>query len=528
MPYKVFLIEDESFTREGIRTKVDWQSVGFEFCGEAADGEMALPLIEAKQPEVIITDIKMPFMDGLQLSKIIREYMPWVKIIIISGHDEFEYARAALKLGVTEYLLKPITSADLIEVLKKVATALDHEKHERENLKQLQKQVEGNLQLRREQFLLKLLMGGISSVEAIEQGQQLGLNLVAHQYLVILIKIELRDAGKPFDYQQYQRIEKIVSNLAGNNPDILLTKKDLEELVLVMKGNDPEALQQEAVFWRQLIHKEVGSDPFCELVIEIGAPQQRLSDIHRSFAEALVKVKNTEKNILPVTTAENVGLVKFDHAELENYLKMGSLLNFNEFFEIHLRSICENALHSELVRHYVFLDVILTIAQFVSDLGDEVSQVAPEVQEIENLMERITSLNQMKSELRRIISGALVFRNSQTNHERSMTIQQAKAYIDSHFADPDLQMNKVAAQFSLSSNHFSTVFSQEMGVSFRDYLNNLRINRAKELLLSTNISCAQVAYQSGYNDSHYFSTFFKKKTGLTPQEFREQTQDSEN
>ena len=135
MPYKVFLIEDESFTREGIRTKVDWQSVGFEFCGEAADGEMALPLIEAKQPEVIITDIKMPFMDGLQLSKIIREYMPWVKIIIISGHDEFEYARAALKLGVTEYLLKPITSADLIEVLKKVAIALDHEKHERENLK---------------------------------------------------------------------------------------------------------------------------------------------------------------------------------------------------------------------------------------------------------------------------------------------------------------------------------------------------------------------------------------------------------
>ena len=90
MPYKVFFVEDEIITREGIRDNVDWQSSGFEFCGEAADGEMALPLLRTAQPDVLITDIKMPFMDGLQLSKIMRERMPWVKIIILSGHDEFE------------------------------------------------------------------------------------------------------------------------------------------------------------------------------------------------------------------------------------------------------------------------------------------------------------------------------------------------------------------------------------------------------------------------------------------------------
>lgn len=523
MTYKVFLVEDESFTREGIRVKVDWQSVGFAFSGEAADGEMALPLIEAAQPDVIITDIKMPFMDGLQLSKIIREYMPWVKIIIISGHDEFEYARTALKLGVTEYLLKPITSAELITVLRKVATMLDQERNERENLKRLQKQVEGDLLLRREQFLLRMVMGGISSAEAIELGQQLGLNLVAKHYLVMLIKIELCDAGKPFDYQVCQRVEKTVAHLASNNPDILLTKKDLEELVLIIKGEDPEALHQEAIFWGELIRKEVGSDPVCKLVIEIGAPQQRLSDIHRSFAEAMVKSMGREHML--ENPVENLAGIKFDHTEFENYLKFGSLADFDTFFATHLEPICQTALQSELVRHYVFLEILLTIAQFVSDLGDEVSQVAPEVQEIENLLQSITTIEQMKGELRRIISSALVFRNSQANHERSMIIQQAKAYIDSHFTDPDLQMNKVAAQCNLSSNHFSTVFSQEMGVSFRDYINNLRLNRAKELLRSTNIMCAQVAYQCGYNDPHYFSTFFKKKTGFTPQEFREQTQD---
>ena len=109
MAYKVFFVEDEIITREGIRDNVDWLASGFEFCGEASDGEMALPLLRAAQPDVLITDIKMPFMDGLQLSKIVRERMPWVKIIILSGHDEFEYAQKAITLGITDYLLKPVT-----------------------------------------------------------------------------------------------------------------------------------------------------------------------------------------------------------------------------------------------------------------------------------------------------------------------------------------------------------------------------------------------------------------------------------
>ena len=102
MPYKVFLVEDEVVTREGIRDNVDWKANGFEFFGEATDGEMALPLIQTIKPDVLITDIKMPFMDGLQLCKIIRERMPWIKIIILSGHDEFEYAQEAIKLGVKD------------------------------------------------------------------------------------------------------------------------------------------------------------------------------------------------------------------------------------------------------------------------------------------------------------------------------------------------------------------------------------------------------------------------------------------
>ena len=152
MAYKVFLVEDEVAAREGIRDNFDWKAAGFVFSGEAQDGEIALPLIEEIQPDVLITDIKMPFMDGLQLCRIVRERLPWVKIIIVSGYDDFSYAQAAIKLGAAEYLLKPFNVPDLSTALRKVASLLDHEKDDREYLKLLRNQVQGNLLLLREKF----------------------------------------------------------------------------------------------------------------------------------------------------------------------------------------------------------------------------------------------------------------------------------------------------------------------------------------------------------------------------------------
>jgi len=529
--YKVFLVEDEIVARQGIRNTVDWQAVGFEFCGEASDGEMALPLIEEAKPDVLITDIKMPFMDGLQLSRIVREHMPWVKIVIISGHDEFEYAQTALKIGVTEYLLKPISSSDIVDVLKRLAVSLAKEEDERENLKQLKSQVETNLLLRREQLLLRLVMGGIPSGEAIEQAQQLGLSLVAQSYLVLLLKIEPRDGAQPYDYHACQRIEAMVSSLAGNSESILLTRKDLDELVLILKGRDAEQLWQEGQFWADLIRRETAGETACQLIVELGSPQERLSDIHRSFAEALAKATDRTKasSLAGSRNGEaQVELQKLDHEALENYLKFGDLGAFDAFFENSLAPISESALRSDLVMHHLLLEVFLTISQFVSDLGNGADLGTPGIQEIEEIVQRVMTIEQLRSELKQMISSALIFRNDRANYQRTMVIQRAKAYVDDHFSDADLQMSRVAKEFGLSPNHFSTLFSRHFGETFRDYLNNLRINHAKELLRTTSLACAQVAYQSGYNDAHYFSTAFKKKTGCTPRAFRDRSHTDES
>ena len=524
MNYKVFLVEDEIVTREGIRDNVDWEAAGFEFCGEAPDGEMALPLIEETKPDVLITDIKMPFMDGLQLSKIVHEQMPWVKIVILSGHNEFEYAQSALKLGVTDYLLKPVSSKDLYRVLETLSGTLEQEKQEREELKKLERSIEDNLVYRREKFLIQLLMGGISSAEAIEQSRQVGLDILARYYLVIFIRIELCDEVQLFDYHEYQRVEKLVSKFAGNNLDVLLTKKDLEELVLLIKSDNLEQLVEEGKFLAYLIKDEVEQQTDCKIVVGLGSPQDRLGDIHHSFAEALVRSRPDQTAGMRFQTdLERFNLVKIDREAIENYIKTGVKQGFDEFFSSVIQPIGEVALNSHPIKHYLFVDIILTVSQFISDLGGDADKLASNVHRIENSLVDIRNMKDLKEEVRQIFATALNFRHSQVSHERAIILHQAKAYIDEEMSNHDLKMSTVADKFSISASHFSTIFHQEFGVTFRDYLSNIRINHAKELLRTTNLSIAKIAYQCGYNDSHYFSSAFKRQTGLPPREFRAQS-----
>lgn len=525
MLYKVFLVEDEIVTREGIRDNVAWQAAGFEFCGEAPDGEVALPLIENAQPELLITDIKMPFMDGLQLCRLVRERMPWVKILILSGHDEFGYAQSAIQLGVSEYLLKPITAVEIQNVLQRLAALLDQERDEREKRKQLQRQINDNLILQRERLLLQLVVGGASSAEAIEQCRRLGLDIIAPCYLVTIIKLYVDKAVGYLDYPAYQQAQNIVSNLIESHPGAFLAQKSAEELLLVMSGEDVQQLEQDGLFLGALIQKEVEAGIGCQVSVGIGAPQQRLTHISHSFMEALAKVKEAEAGTRPEDIGHAfapVGMPRLEQTAVEHYLKCGLIKEFDTFFAIHLQPMSIAALQSYLIKHYLLVDIILTTAQFITDLGGDAAAVIPEIQNIEKLLLAAKTGEQMQATIKKIFLGALAFRNKQATYERTRIIHQVKTFIDNHFADPDLLLNAVAARANLSPGHFSVLFSHEVGETFKDYLTRIRIERAKELLRTTNLKCAEIALRSGYNDPHYFSHVFRKNTGLPPQQFRQQ------
>ena len=131
---KIFLVEDEIVIRNGIKNSIEWEKEGYEFVGEASDGELAYPMILKEKPDILITDIRMPFMDGLELSRLAKQELPDIRILILSGYDEFDYAKEAIRIGVTEYLLKPVSASKLLDSLKGVSQLIRQEKEEKERI----------------------------------------------------------------------------------------------------------------------------------------------------------------------------------------------------------------------------------------------------------------------------------------------------------------------------------------------------------------------------------------------------------
>lgn len=524
MSYKVFLVEDEIVTREGIRDNVDWRAAGFDFCGEAQDGEIALQLLEKIQPDVLITDIKMPFMDGLQLCKIVRAQMPWIKIVVLSGHDEFKFAQSAIKLGVSEYLLKPISASELETVLQNLAVTLDQEKEEMANLKELQSQVRDVLALKKERLLLELVVGGLSPSETIEQYGQIGLNMIAQHYLVILVKAKFFEDNGYLGRDKHHKIQEIATSLTDMHPGAFFTQKSMEELLVIMMGDDPEQLTQDGQFLAGLIKKDIEREIGCPATFGVGTVQERLTNIHVSFADALAVINSDQSAVAPGSSYGPDHLIemsKLDRAAVERYLRTGLIGEFSAFFDQHLKRISEASLHSTLIKHYLVVDVVLTSAQYVAELGGIATEVIPVMTDLECLMAGLKTSDQIRDALRNLLADVLAFRDEQAQRERSGLVFQAKAYIDANYSDRELLLEDVATAVNLSPSHFSVVFGRETGESFKSYLTRIRIERAKELLRTTGLKCSEIAYQCGYNDPHYFSYAFKKNTGIPPQQFRQ-------
>ena len=187
---RVFITEDESIVREGLRDMIPWSDYGLEFVGDAPDGEMALPLLRKLKPDILITDIKMPFMDGISLSQIIRRELPETKIIILSGYDDFEYARKAIELNVDQFLLKPITKAEMIQALETAKAHIEEEQEQKHYLQQYEQELKRFERFSRRDFFEKLVGGSLSVQEIYEQAGKLHLDLTAEQYNFVVFTLQ--------------------------------------------------------------------------------------------------------------------------------------------------------------------------------------------------------------------------------------------------------------------------------------------------------------------------------------------------
>lgn len=282
---KVFLVEDEIIIRNGIKNSINWEMHGYDFVGEASDGELALPMILEKKPDILITDIKMPFMDGLELSEQVKKVLPATKIMILSGYNEFDYAKMAIKIGVTDYLLKPISSEKLLDAVNKVAEEIRKEQSEKEQMNQYAREMQENKESEKFQFFNQVFAGSMPFGECLEQGKQLGIEISAEGYCVILFKIIMID--HPMDYNEdIVSATEDIENLSEQTEKLLWFRRGVEGWGFIAQGAVGEELTARAQTFREDLEKVLEKYKNLEYFGGIGSQVGRFSEIKRSYNDA--------------------------------------------------------------------------------------------------------------------------------------------------------------------------------------------------------------------------------------------------
>ena len=531
---KVFLVEDESVIREGFRDKIPWEQYGFQLVGEAGDGEMALPMIRKLKPDLLITDIKMPFMDGLSLSEIVKEEFPKIKIIIISGYDDFEYARQAIKAGVDQYLLKPITRTTLRGVLLEMKEKIEQGMEQKDYQAQYQDEVQEFEQFSLRRFFEKILEGKLSVKEIYEEAAAQSLQLTASCYNLLLFSIyEKAEVSSRESRERLIRKQEEVFHYFLRHPQYILFRFNVSCYGVLIKS---EQSQMEELTENSLAHfKEVCApeEDHLEWYVAVGTEVERLSmlpqcykDANHYFAYRFIKPglhvlsETTLSDCLAGQGEKNIGTVDFmqmDPEIIRDFLARGEDKEIHDFVESYLYNI-QNALKSRMFRSYVILNIRFAVVAFLESIGADQAEY---LEEIEHAVQMIRSED---SEIFEYFAGmletAMGIRDRINSYQGGKMLKKALDYIDDHYDCDTLSLNLVAENIGMSASYLSAIFSQNMQKTFVEYVTEKRIEKAKKLLKQTDKNSGEIAKEVGYKDSHYFSFVFKKLQGCSPREYR--------
>lgn len=540
---KIFLAEDEVVVRETIKRMIPWEELGFELVGEAADGEMALPLLIRQQPDLLITDIKMPFMDGLTLARLAKKEIPGLKVVILSGYDDFNYAKQAIGIGVEDYLLKPITKNALIERLSEIRSRYEHEKTQKEYYEKFQREMQAYEKNSRRDFFEALVGGSMDMMEVYKRAEKLGLDIVAEAYNVLIFTMNCDEdfSGQRDEYSSWEAESlELLENFFAGHSSAMLFRSNIFSYGVLLKGQR-ETIEENTRACVDEIRKILSrQDGRREWFLAVGQSVERLSQIQKSYhtaSRAFSQRYLYDENILyydemetmehpggQAETEDNAYLQKVDvnalnPAILQKFLSNGLQEETENFVKDYFYAIGQEPMESLVFRNYVILNVRFSVISFIKGLGCDTNEMeSADTEEV--LAESGKNMESAIAYAKKMISQAIEIRDQNSGNKNRSILKTAVDFIDSHYMDEEISLNTVANVANVSSNHFSALFSQNMGQTFIEYLTTLRMNKAKELLRCTGMRSSEIAGEIGYKDAHYFSYLFKKTQGMTPSDYR--------
>jgi two-component system, response regulator YesN len=533
---KVVLVDDEEIIRDGIYAAVDWETLGCEVVAQADDGEQALRMIEETGADVIITDIKMPFIDGLELIERVKPKYPGIYIIIISGHDEFHFAQKALKLGAFDYILKPIEIDYLKEILLKIRS--DYELRNKKELEvdSLREKLASNLPLLQERFFGDLLSGKVTGLEITKKLEELKIGDSGNYFAVLIAQIDdYYLVTQDLDDQQRNRFDQsfdlmIKDGGLSEKTIFVLEGKAGERIIAVATDYDPQDLEKAVVELCEAIHRKTGlmGENFT-VTVAIGTIGDTLGFLAKSYQEALEALnykyilgKNRDiyfKDLHSVPKKEFYD-INYNESELISAIKMADKKLVRE----RLRALT-GEIHAEGDKSYLYMQIMVSsiyrqALKLLHEVGGAAEEVFNNPLEVYNRILAFQTAGDMIGELSNVLLSIIDYIDIKRSGKFDQVIEKSKEFISQNYVRDDLSLADVAKYVNMSICYFSFIFKQEMGLTFIDYLTGKRIEKAKELLTASGYKSYEISYLVGYNNPTYFSTIFKKHTGVSPTEYR--------
>lgn len=531
--FKVFLVEDEIVVREGIRNNILWEQYGFQYAGDAPDGELALPMIRQIQPDLLITDIRMPFIDGLKLIELIRKDLPRMKIVIISGYDDFSYAQQALRLGVEQYLLKPISKGKLVQLLADLREKMEDEKRQQDYLTKFQQEVREYESFSRRRFFERIVIGSLSVTEISETAKDLGIDINAPFYNIVLFSLNSAgyDRSIPESYTDVvAALQDQIGRSVELHPEFILFRWNISTYAVLVKGGQNDIVRRTGDCIQIISSHCTAAGNDVNWYIAQGTPVSRLGSIPTCFAEAnrilSYRYICSQEHILTEDSIArfrkngsktDTGKTEIDQGHIRAFLGNGTNEEIDGFIEQLFQSYHEDKLSLTMFTRYLTMTVFFAVVKYLDSIGCRADSFwTMTLQPSENG----STPAEARQYIRKIMEQAIKLRDNESEKYQRSLLTQAIRYIDNHYSDESISLDKVAGTVNISPNYFSAIFSQQVGQTFIEYLTNKRIDAAKRMLLQTDRRSSEIANAVGYRDPHYFSFVFKKVSGCTPNEYR--------
>lgn len=525
--YTVYIADDEHLICEGLAESIPWGAIDMQVVGTAENGRDALNGIREKKPDIVLTDIRMPYMDGLELIEKIKVVRPDCRILIITGHAEFEYAQTAIKLGVEDFILKPIDIDALCITLKKIRDDLDEESQKKSEEENMRVQLKRSEKERFSRVLLNYMLGKIHKDKLEESFPN---DFCKEHAAFILLSVHIDDfdvhtakMNEENIFMMTQEFENSVLKAGENCEKIMMEEATANYLILFM-GNYPKELESEVGFFIRKLRMIADGIEFTTSISEpfddINLSQKAYDIVKRGYGHSFWIGNN--KDIKPEDISERASETLPDIPDIDSVI-----LSITSFDKMRIRRDLDKMV--EDIRNtghnsYLYMNMMVSVVyrEIIRALDKAGCLIDSIIDDPMNYFRRIISsktLDGMIDELYGFIAVICDFMD-ENNKANNNIINCAKVYVDSNFSDPNLTLQKVSDEMGLSPNYFSALFKQNSGSSFINYLTHVRIERAKEYLMSGKFKTYEVAYKCGYENPAYFSTIFKKIVGVSPSDYQ--------